>query len=624
MNVLEYIPKTKAHAKAVQARRKAGFRASAPKAAPKPLIPLDPIPLPGNLRSRLNAVRSSYRFVGICTGLAMLIGAISILFLVQGASDWWFEIPWIGRAGFLIADFAVLGWIYRRWLDRPLRKRLTMAEAALLVEKKWPSLHQCMITAVELSEGRQTVTRGSQQLLDILLQQTVSRTNQLKFLEVIQTRPLRRWCTLGGVALVGSLAIAASAWPTSLTLLERIFLATVPLPTKTIVVPITHDMVVPIGSNVELSARAEGVIPTHGRVTIVYSAITSQDFPITAQTDHPDTFVLSIPNVQSAFKYTFYLNDGHSPQFTVKAKVPPSTSGLTCFQTYPPYTNLDPRKLAPTDLSLLAGSHLKIEANSTDPLQSATIILQGTSQTVSATLSEGNTHLEADIAIPAKDLTGFSIHLVDESGVSSANETIYPIVIVPDNPPTIKFLEPTEERETITLRTKPVIVFEATDDFGLTKLSIDYQLIPPTTEQGTGPAEETKPLSDVISIPIAIKPVKEGKHYEYTLDVASQIPAWKEGYNVNYWIEGVDNNNVTGPGIGKSESKQFGIISLEAKEAEILERAKAAAEQIDKAAGTQNDITTGVGEGIPQNTPNTPPSSPVPAPDAPKPASPAP
>jgi len=569
-------------------------KASAAKTAP--VIVQDPLPLPGNLRQRLNRLRSKHRMVGIGTGLAMLLGAVSLLFLVQGVSDWWFDLPWIARAGFLLADLAILGSIYRRHLDGALRKRLGLAETALLVEKKWPQLQQSIIAAVELAEGRAYSTRGSPQLVDVMLEQARARTTSLNFNDVVPTRRLRRWMLAGGAAVLGTIALAMVAWPASAALMERIFLLNVPLPTKTIVVPITRDLIVPVGSDVEISALAQGIIPTHGRVTVTYATGAPQEFPVTVLPDEPATFSFTMHNVQTAFKYSFYLNDGHGPEFSVTAKVPPSVTNLECEQDFPDYTGLPPRKLAPTELSLLAGSHLKVRAVCADPLKSARVVLQGVPQTVDATLDAAGTHLEADIPIPAKDLTGFSIHLVDQAGVGSANETVYPIVLVPDNPPVVKIVEPADDHETITLRAKPVIAFEAGDDYGLTKLTINYQLIPPMIAG----EEDTRPPSEVHSIPVQIKTAKEGRHYDYVLDVAAQTPAWQEGYTVNYWIEAVDNNTATGPGVTKTDHKQFGVISLEAKQAEILDRLKQNAAEIDSLSNTQQKINSDVGEVIPQ------------------------
>jgi hypothetical protein len=590
MALLSFLPKSLPKSK----RKHQPAKPRAAKAAPVKLEA--PIPLPADLKRRLNGLRSRYRVVAVGTGLAMMVGAISLLFLAQAVSDWWFELPWIARAGFLLADLVVLGVIYRAQADRALRKRLTMSAAALLAEKKWPQLKQSVLAAVELTEGRPFSTRGSRQLVDIVLQQARARTTNLNFNEVIPARGLRNWTLAAALALLVTGGAAFLAWPASLALLERVFLLNVPLPTKTIVVAITGDMIVPVGSDVEISAKAQGIIPSHGRVTITFAEGSAQEFPVAVLPDKPAVFSLTIHNVQNAFKYSFHLNDGHGPDFTVTAKVPPSLTSLACKQYYPDYTGLPARDLAPTQLSLLVGSRLVVSADSADPLKSAKVILQGVNQTIDATLNAAGTHVEADIPIPAANLTGFSIHLVDQAGVNSANDTVYPIVLTPDNPPTVKIVDLTEDHETITLRAKPAIDFTASDDYGLARLTLKYQVNPPAV---AGQAAAGPPPA-VQSIPIPVKKPGEGQDYEFVLDVGAQKPPWEEGEKVNYWIEAVDNNTATGPGVSSTDHKEFDIISVEAKREEIIERIKKNAEEIDTISGTQDKVNKDIDNAIPQ------------------------
>jgi hypothetical protein len=554
------------------------------------------IPLPNDLKQRLNGLRRHFRRVDIATGLAMFLGAICLLFLVQCLSDWWFDLPWLARGGFLLADGVLLAVLYRRQLDRPLRTQLSLEETALRVEKKWPQLQQCVIAAVELSEGKIYSTRGSRQLVQRMLEQARERTLKLNFREVVPTLKLRRWIFLGFVSAGVTAAFAIGGWPSSLALIERLALLNVPLPTKTIVVPITRDLIIPVGSDVEVSAQARGVIPASGRVTITYAGTPPQEFPVTVLPDKPATFSLTVHNVQNAFTYSFHLNDGHGPDFTVSARTPPSVTGVECEQIFPDYTGEAPRKLAPSDLSLLVGSRLIVRAVTADPLQSATVVLQGTNQTVDATLDPTGTHLEADLPIPAKDLAGFSIHLVDQGGVHSTNETVYPIELIPDNPPVVKVLQPAADHETITIHARPLIAFDAGDDYGVARLTIEYQVVPPSA---AGQENSGAPV-EVEQIPIDIDDTQKTAHYEYVLDVSAQNPPWQEGSTVNYWIEAVDNNGVTGPGVTKTGPRQFSVVSPEAKQAEILERLKANAAEINSLSDTQQKISNDVGEALPR------------------------
>ena len=573
-----------------------------PTPAIKPVKPLpravqeEPsIPLPADLKKRLTALRSRYRMVHLGIGIFMLLGAVSLLMLVQAMADWWFDLPWAARAMFFLIDLALLGVIYRRHLHVPLQKKLGLSDTALMVEKKWPKLGQSVITAVQLADGKSQATRGSNQLVNVVLQQARARTTNLNFMDVVPMKALRRWVIWGSVLTLGTLVIAAAAWPASLALIERIFLLNIPLPTKTIVVPITHDLTVPLSTDVEISAMAQGIIPSHGRVTIAYDEGTPEEFPLTALPDQPGTFSYTVRNVQRPFKYRFYLNDGHGPEFSVMAKVPPAVTTVEFTEVYPDYTGLPPQKLPSTGLSLLAGSHLKIRAAATEALRSAAVVLQGVSSQIPMTLDGSTMQMEADVPVPAKGMTGFSLHLIDATGLASANETIYPVDLVPDKPPLVKIVEPTDESETLTLRAKPVIAFDASDDYGLTKLSINYQTTPPPVA-----GEDSAQPAAIVTIPVKIKGAKEGTHYEYTLDVAAQVPAWKEGWTVSYWVEAVDNNTATGPGMTKTEHKEFGVLSPEAKEAEILARIKQNASDIDTLSDTQQKVSHDVGEAIPK------------------------
>jgi hypothetical protein len=566
--------------------------------APPPIFqwpstpPLASIPLPLDLRNRLLFVRRRHRTVSVGTGVFMLLAAASLLFLMQGLADEWFDLPWAVRAVFLLVDLFLLASLYRRHLHPFVGRKMTLGKVALLVEKKWPRLRQAVITAVELAEGNPGATRGSRQLLDHLLQQARSQTATLNFAEVVPLQPLRRWAILGGLAILAVTALGAVTWPSSRILAERIFLLNVPLPTKTVVVAISGDMIVPLGSDVDLAARASGVIPNHGRVTLTYAGEPPQDFALSPLPDKPGVFSLTLHNVQKAFRYTFYLNDGHGSEFSVTARVPPSLSSLACREIYPDYTKLPPQVLPPTALSLLAGSHLQIQATASIPLQSATVVLKGLPQTIKATLDTTKTHLQAEIPIPAEKLTGFSLHLVDDAGLGSANEAVYAIDILPDKPPVIKIEQPVEASESITLHAKPLIAFEASDDYGLTRISLDYQLVPPPDN-----GEATTPEIERIMIPLKKNP--QDTHYEYVFDVAAAGPALREGWSIDYWIEAADNNTATGPGITSTDHKQFTILSVEAKQAEILSRLKQDASDINTLSDTQQKASSDLRESIP-------------------------
>jgi hypothetical protein len=550
------------------------------------------IPLPAQLRKPLLKLRHRYGAVAVGQGMAMMVFTVSVLLAVQALVDWWFEVPWLGRLGLLLADLLLLAWIYWRHIDRVRRKNLDLSGTALMVERKWPELRQCLITAVELAAGNNYSTRGSAELVERVFSHAQHGIALLDFNQVISAKAMKRWALLAGLALLGALSLAALTRPESSVLLARIFLSRQPLPTKTIVEPLTQDMIVASGNDVEIKVRAKGVIPSRGRVMLWYDKDQTQEVSLYPQPGAENVFVYKATNVQQGFKYAFYLGDGKSPQFTVSVRVPPVVSSLQLEQVYPEYTKLPTQKRVPSDLSLLAGSRLKIQVASSSSLRSATVVLQGLSQPVQLKL-DGDKHASGEVPIPAKDLTGISIHLVDDMGVKSVNETVYPVTIIPDNPPQVVMTEPQGERQTVTLRAKPILVFNANDDYGLSKLNIMFQLVPPTV-----PGQEAPPPPPARAIAVKLNDTNGGTAYRYQLDLSSLVPSLAEGWSVDYWIEAMDNNNVTGPGVSKTERKQLAIVSPEEKQAEIFERLKQNADAIDNLSNTQQKISNEVGDAL--------------------------
>jgi hypothetical protein len=248
-----------------------------------------------------------------------------------------------------------------------------------------------------------------------------------------------------------------------------------------------------------------------------------------------------------------------------------------------------------SNLVLLAGSRLEVKATSTQPLRGAVILLQGVSGPVPMTLDSAGTQVQGEIPIPSKNLTGFSIRLTDQAGLSSADETVFPITIEPDRPPVVKILQPSEAHTTVTMAARPVIVFDASDDYGIAHLTLHYQRAA-TQIAGDVTGAPTTPQS--ISIPV--KAPAGGSRYEVPFDLAGASPPWREGDLIDYWIEATDNNDVTGPGVTTTARRQFEIVSPEAKQAEIMDRLRQAAASLGSLSDAQEKASHDVGKAIPQ------------------------
>jgi len=112
--------------------------------------------------------------------------------------------------------------------------------------------------------------------------------------------------------------------------------------------------------------------------------------------------------------YQFFLYDGHGSEFTVTPRIPPAVASLECQQIYPDYTKTSSAS-APAHRSLpFGGSHLKIHVNFDQSSQQRHGYTSGSAEKNRATVDDSHLNFDADIPIPAKDLTGISVHLVDD------------------------------------------------------------------------------------------------------------------------------------------------------------------------------------------------------------------
>ena len=71
------------------------------------------------------------------------------------------------------------------------------------------------------------------------------------------------------------------------------------------------------------------------------------------------------------------------------------------------------------------------------------------------------------------------VELVDETGVSSKNETEYRIDVVPDRAPTLAITSPAEREMLVTSKGTVNVGFDVADDYAVAKLKLKYRVLPP-------------------------------------------------------------------------------------------------------------------------------------------------
>jgi len=385
------------------------------------------------------------------------------------------------------------------------------------------------------------------------------------------------------VPMLGVLGFVAGR-QTCTDLLKRVFLSNIPVPRKTRIIVPEGSRIVGIGDTVRLEAFVQGIIPAHGKVEVKYRTRRAQEFPLEQNKDNAINFGRTLENVQDSFSYRFSLGDGVSETFEVKAIPRPTVSTVECEQTFPAYTGLKPAQRSLGDLSLLAGSVLRLKATATKDLKTATVKLVGIDQELPLTVNPQNSReFTGQFNVPAKGLTGFQLQMLDTEEMESRDSAIYRVDVLPDKVPVVRLTYPDRKEELLTRHATMIVGFDATDDFEIAKVRLKYKV--DTIDSGAEKFIELDLESQ--------RTQRIRRRHEW--NIGGFTPVLSEGSVIEYWIEVEDANNITGPGIGATDHQLAKIVSESEKRADLLNRAGDYLGSISDVAADQERLNKSLG-----------------------------
>lgn len=171
--------------------------------------------LPPEVVRRLDGLRGAIRRYVLWEGIAAVVVVIGALFWGSFLVDTGYflasrlEIPRWARAGFLIATLATLAAVAVLWLGFRLFRSLRSRALALVIERRFPSLGDRLITAVEAAEG--TIAPGTglhRAMLERTLTDAAQQLERVDLSQVFDPRPFRRTVILAVVLFVSILGLA--------------------------------------------------------------------------------------------------------------------------------------------------------------------------------------------------------------------------------------------------------------------------------------------------------------------------------------------------------------------------------------------------------------------------------
>lgn len=639
------------------------------------------------LRRVLASVRRRRLWVVFGTLVGMLaVGAIGFLATVM-LVDAVVELPYLVRAALLTAGAIAMGLaVFRHVLRGPLAACDDDA-VALWVEADQPGLRQRLISSIQLArllEGTASVatrdlattatepttaheaaglagsSSASPELVRALISETRTVLEPADLSTVTPAEGLYVWGVGGaGAVLLLTIVLGLGGEPMTRRMLRALAVPGVELPTRTSVELLAPtQQVLARGDDLLIEARAQGVVPKAGRLTVTLAGggtrvytLPRTDDPATRPDDVvgvPGRFATTLRNLTESFSFVVTLNDGRSPRMDIRVVPRPVARRVWVTVQPPPYIGGDPKRQQAGELRVLEGSRLSVLAESSKPLSPSPtpgrLMLLGGSgfprelpmrRTASEATDATGPTVTADDVLAVPTLRGLAVVLRDADGLETVDPRVFPVEVVADAPPRVRVLSPSRRDDVGTRRATLLLRYEADDDLGLAAVRLRYAVLPPASAPATSASpRRAEPVDspsatdapDGLEAVAAVRelPVGTGERQaagELALNVAelavtgpsgsagsgaSNPPgqplasraaesALREGSQIVWWLEAVDINTVTGPGIARSPRFTLRIASEAEVRDVLMNRLGSIVGDLETARGVQEDAARTLG-----------------------------
>ncbi|MYA69671.1 hypothetical protein F4Y19_06185 [Candidatus Poribacteria bacterium] len=556
-----------------------------------------------NLIARLHAVRRQWWWLTFSEGFLKCVGILTLVMVgvlvILNFSFQVRQVPFLlwGRIGILLLSTAITVYIVIRSLIIPLSKRFTDAAVASRLEltqgESELASENRILSAVQLWRNLTENRLGyAPEFIEHLIIQTDQDMEHIQRGQVFQTefRKIKRNAGIA-VAGVGLLLITHFLLPNAFNGFAATF-QTLPqtLPdsqgNQKKAIQITEirpgNTQVERGTDVNVAAKVSGHIGAP--VTLYYrigdgnaqtSTVEWQSMPMQRASDQqvPGTassYHLTLENVTRPLQYYISVEEVASAQYQVTISDEPIVTQFQYRLNYPAYTRLQSQTFPANtgDIQALFGTELVFTGESNKPLQAASLAfeesdnvkLEITARHLLGTTPQPRVDGQGTEANPiprtmrgsfiAQESGNYRIQITDVEGFTNREPINYTLTVFKDTAPDVNIVTPA--RDTVLDNAMLVdLKVETTDDYGIQALQLVYRV------EAEGAEEVNIPLKrwGVENVPVR-RSVSVA--YRWDVDRIGIFP----GEVLAYYVQALDNDDVSGPNIGKSPTYTLRFPSL--------------------------------------------------------------
>ena len=491
------------------------------------------------------------RAINLAVLLAVLkcFFSISLVLTLILLVDQLIPLPRICRMIMVIAFFIFVGHQGFRCFE-PIFSKISLATVAFWVGRAYPEQDDYILSATQLYPlERNSPLNYSTDLVDKSVEQAQSFLTQINSghvlkseIETVQKQALHALFLM--VCLVITLLLASN----SLTEFTKAFEQTDQTPLTSPKIEISQikpgNSEIQLGESINFSAlvnyAATGVRLRYRRLEGLWQVQT--------MTKDGSYYQTTIQHITTPIEYYVQVGETRTPQYRLLVKIPPQIHNFQLTLKYPGYTQLADENLEINqgDLRVLVGTEVTIAGRVSDNVKQAGLVFD-TDKKFSLKLSSD---FDFSGSFSVRRSGQYYIALEGVNGLANQNPISYRIEVVTDQLPVVKILEPATDVILDDTMRVPLRI-SAKDDFGLQYLKLVYHIEGANTETTAGEfqisvVDFTFPETDTIF------------DYDWDLDLLRLFPEDV----VIYHLEAKDNDTISGPKIGNSQTLTIRFPSL--------------------------------------------------------------
>jgi hypothetical protein len=537
-----------------------------------------------NLRARLAA----WLWVD---GLSRVLWVALGLVAADLALDWFFRMDRSQRVVMLALMLGTMAWFLYRRLVRPLSVATSDDALALQVEAVNKSLGERLISALQLARLPDVQSRG---MSPVLVRQAVlsgaQAAERVDFSSALDRRAFAQSAMLLALAVVtlGGVAYGVTATePLAIWFNRNILLGERSWPQKTYLtierVGKDGTVVFPRGEDwtqlVSVTQESE-VVP--GTVYLDFRRARGRG-PLAMTKTSERQFEGTFVNVLEPFEFRARGGDAVTEWVRVELVDQPAVTELKLVVTPPKYAGLSAEELPAGrgPYYVLKGSSLALAGTANKPLVRADLLIDQKRQRLALADS-----LRFSGEIAGADLVAgqYTLDLEDTLGLTSRRPTTFSLRQRIDREPRVR-VRLIGVGGMVLPKARIPYSCRLTDDFGLTAASIAYRW------KGDDMSQEGVVGSREIVGPSAPLPA-------HTLDHEMEDGFELEGLKIptatglSFRFEAADNDDVSGPNIGRSSEFLLRVVTEEELRTDLLRREKEQRQEFERLVKNQEDLLT--------------------------------